>query len=58
MVNTEITFIIFFSAEDGEALVSQPKRKKKVLELTVAQIMRSLLQNSGFFFPEESRENH
>ena len=31
MVNTEITFIIFFSAEDGEALVSQPKRKKKSL---------------------------
>ena len=29
MVNTEITFIIFFSAEDGEALVSQQKRKKK-----------------------------
>ena len=43
MVNTEIRLIIFFAAEDGEALYSQQKEDK---ELTVAQIMNSLLQNS------------
>ena len=43
MVNTEITFIIFFSAEDGEALYSQQKQDQ---ELTIAQIMNSLLKNS------------
>ena len=43
MVNTEIRLIIFFAAEDGEALYSQQKQD---LELTVAQIMYSLLQNS------------
>ena len=44
MVNTEIRLIIFFAAEDGEALYSQ---KKQDQELTVAQIMNSLLPNSG-----------
>ena len=44
MVNTEIRLIIFFAAEDREALYSQ---QKQGLELTVAQIMSSLLQNSG-----------
>ena len=44
MVNTEIRLIIFFAAEDGEAVYSQQKQD---LELTVAQIMSSLLQNSG-----------
>ena len=43
MVNTEIRLIIFFAAEDGEALYSQQKQDQ---ELTVAQIMNSLLQNS------------
>ena len=43
MVNTEIIDIIFFAAEDGEALYSQQKQD---LELTVAQIMNSLLKNS------------
>ena len=43
MVNTEIRLIIFFAAKDGEALYSQQKQD---LELTVAQIMNSLLQNS------------
>ena len=43
MVNTEIRLIVFFAAEDGEALYSQQKQN---LELTVAQIMNSLLQNS------------
>ena len=43
MVNSEIRLIIIFTAKDREALYSQ---KKKDLELTVAQIMSSLLQNS------------
>ena len=38
MVNTEIIFIIFFAAKDGEALYSQPKQDR---ELTVGQIMNS-----------------
>ena len=42
MVNTEIRFIIFFAAKDGEALYSQQKQD---WELTVAQIMNSLLPN-------------
>ena len=44
ITNNEITLIIFFAAEDGEALCSQQKQDE---ELTVAQIMNSLLQNSG-----------
>ena len=51
MVNTEIRLIIFFAAEDGKALYSQ---QKEVQELTVAQILNSLLQNSG---SNRSREN-
>ena len=43
IVNGEIRLIIFFAAEDGEALYSQQKQD---WELTVAQIMNSLLQNS------------
>ena len=43
MVNTEIRLIIFFSAKNGEALYSQQKQDR---ELTVAQIMNSLLPNS------------
>ena len=43
MVNTEIRLIIFFAAEDGEALYSQQKQDR---ELTVAQVMNSLLPNS------------
>ena len=42
MVNTEIRLIIFFAAKDGEALYSQQKQDR---EMTVAQIMSSLLQN-------------
>ena len=53
MVNTEIRLIIIFAAEDGEALYSQ---RKQDWELTVAQIMNSLLENSDL--NEESRENH
>ena len=43
MVSTEIRLIIFFAAKDGEALQSQQKQD---WELTVAQIMNSLLPNS------------
>ena len=43
IVNNEIRLIIFFAAEDGKALQSQQKQDQ---ELTVAQIMNSLLSNS------------
>ena len=43
MVNTEIRLIIFFAAKDEEALYSQQKQDR---ELTVAQIINSLLPNS------------
>ena len=43
MVNTKIRLIIFFAAKDGEALYSHQKQD---WELTVAQIMNSLLPNS------------
>ena len=43
MVNTKIRLIIFFVAKDGETLYSQLKKDP---ELTVAQIMNSLLPNS------------
>ena len=43
MVNTKIRLIIVFAAKDGEALYSQQKQDR---ELTVAQIMNSLLPNS------------
>ena len=43
MVNTKIRLIIFFAAKDGEALYSQQKQDR---DLTVAQIMNSLLPNS------------
>ena len=36
--------IVFLAAEGGEAVYSQQKQD---LELTVAQVMNSLLQNSG-----------
>ena len=43
MANTEIRLFIFFAAKDGEALYSQQKQD---WELTVAQIINSLLPNS------------
>ena len=43
MVTTETRLIIFFAAKDGEALYSKQKQDR---ELTVAQIMNSLLPNS------------
>ena len=45
MVNTEIRWIIFFAAKDGEALYSQ---QKQGWELTVTQNMNSFLQNSDW----------
>ena len=51
--HTEIRLIIFFAAKDGEALYSQQKQD---WELTVAQIMNSLLPNSDL--NEENGENH
>ena len=50
MVNTEIRLIIFtYAAKDGEALYSQQKQDQ---ELTVAQIMNSLLPNSDLNWRE------
>ena len=43
MVNTKIRLIIFFAAKDEEAVYSQQNQD---WELTVAQIMNSLLPNS------------
>ena len=53
MVSTKLRLIKFFAAKDGEALYSQQKYN---VELTVAQIIHSLLHNSGS--NEKSRENH
>ena len=46
MVNTEVRLIIFFAAKDGEAVYSQ---KKQDWDLTVTQIMNSLLTNSDLY---------
>ena len=43
MVNTETRLIILIAAEDGKTLYSQQKQD---WELTLAQIMSSLLPNS------------
>ena len=43
MVNTKIILIIFFADKDREALYSQQKQDQ---EMTVAQMMNSLLPNS------------
>jgi len=53
MINTEIRLIIFFAAEGGEALYRQQKQDQ---ELTMTQIINSLLQNSDLI--ELSRESH
>jgi len=44
MVNTKIRLIIFFAAKGGEAPYIQQKQDQ---ELTMAQIMNSLLPNSN-----------
>ena len=51
MFNTEIRLIIFFAAKDGEALSPKSAKdsksqQKQDWEVTVAQIMNSLLPNS------------
>ena len=43
MINIEIRLIIFFAAEEGEAVHRQQKQDRK---MTVTQIMNSLLSNS------------
>ena len=43
MVNIKIRLIVLFAAKDGEDLYSQQKQNQ---ELTVVQIMNSLLPNS------------
>ena len=53
MVNKEIRLILFFAAKDGDTLYSQQKQDQ---ELTVAQIMSALLQNSDLM--KESRGKH
>ena len=47
MVNTKISLIILFAVKDGEALYNQQKQDR---ELTMAQIMNSLLPNSDLNF--------
>ena len=54
MINSKITLIISFAAKDAEALYCQQKQEQ---ELTVAQIMNSLLPSSDLN-SEEGRENH
>ena len=46
MVNIEVRLIIFFAAKGGEALYGQQKQDR---ELTVANILNSLLQNSDLY---------
>ena len=59
MDNTKIRLIIFFEAKDGETVNSQHRQDR---ELTVAQIMNSLLPNSDLSSEStessESSENH
>ena len=52
MVNTEIRLIIFFAAKDEEGLYSQQKQDQ---ELTVAQIMNSLLPNSDLNWRKQGK---
>ena len=48
MVNTKIRLIILFAARDGETVDwRNSSRQKQDWELTVAQIMNTLLKNSG-----------
>ena len=52
MVNTKIRLIIFFAAKDGEVLYSQQKQDQ---ELTVAQIMNSLLPNTDLNWKKQEK---
>jgi len=53
MINTKIRLIIFFVAEDGELYTV---RKKQDQQLTVAQIMNSLLQKSDLKFKKKKKQ--
>ena len=44
MVSTKFRLIVFFAAEDAEAVYSQQKQD---LELPMAHIINSLLQNAN-----------
>ena len=55
MVNTKIRLIIFFAAKDGEALYSLQKQDQ---ELTVTQIMNSLLPNSDLYGRKKGKPLH
>ena len=52
MAKTEIRLIMLFAAKDGEALYNQ---KNQDQELTVAQIMNSLLPNSDLNWRKEGK---
>ena len=52
MVNTKIRLIILFAAKDGEALCNDQKQDQ---ELTVAQIMNSLLPNSALNLRQQGK---
>ena len=51
MVNTETKVITFFTAKNGKSVHSQQKQDQ---QLTVAQIMNSLLPNSDLNLSQES----
>ena len=55
MVNSQIRFIIFIAAEDGEALYRQQKQDR---ELTVTKIMNFLLPNSNLLKKEGKPLDH
>ena len=55
MDNIKIRLIIYFAAKDGEALYSQQKQDQ---ELTVAQIMNSLLPNSDLNWKVGKTKDH
>ena len=52
MVNNKIRLIVFFAAKDEKALYSQQKQD---WELTVAQIMNSLLPDSDLNWRKEEK---
>ena len=52
MVNNDIRLIIFFEAKDEEVLYSQQKQDQ---ELTVAQIMNSLLPNTDLNWKKQEK---
>ena len=52
MVNIDIRLIIFFVAKDEDTLYSQQKQDQ---ELTVAQVMNSLLPNSDLNWRKQGK---